>query len=59
VGVKEGALYLLFQLLGLDPTLGVYTAIVSRLRDIAWIGVGVGLVWVAGRRTAPERVAAP
>lgn len=59
LGTKEGSLYLLFQLLGLDPSLGVYTAIVSRLRDLAWIGGGVLLVWVAGRRAAPEGVAAP
>ncbi len=48
VGTKEGSLYLMFQLLGLDPALGVYTAIVSRLRDIAWIGVGLALVWLSG-----------
>jgi len=59
VGTKEGSLYLLFQLLGLDPALGVYAAIVSRLRDVAWIGTGVALVWLSGRRAAPERVAAP
>jgi Lysylphosphatidylglycerol synthase TM region len=57
VGTKEGSLYLLFQLLGLDPALGVYTAIVSRLRDLAWIGVGLGLVWLSGRRTAPAGAA--
>jgi uncharacterized protein (TIRG00374 family) len=59
LGAKEGSLYLLFQLLGLDPALGVYTAIVSRLRDVAWIGLGVGLVWLAGRRAAAPNVAAP
>lgn len=58
VGTKEGTLYLLFRLLGLDPALGVYTAIVSRLRDLVWIGTGVALVWCSGRR-APARVAAP
>ena len=58
VGTKEGSLYLVFQLLGLDPGLGVYTAIVSRVRDLAWIGGGLGLVWLSGRR-APERAAAP
>jgi len=58
VGVKEGSLYLVFQLLGLDPALGVYTAIVSRVRDLMWIGGGLGLVWFSGRR-APERAAAP
>jgi uncharacterized protein (TIRG00374 family) len=58
VGTKEGSLYLVFQLLGLDPALGVYTAIVSRLRDLAWIGGGLALVWFSGRR-APQRAAAP
>lgn len=58
LGTKEGSLYFLFQFLGFDPALGVYTAIVSRLRDLVWIAGGVGLVWVAGRRGASERVAA-
>jgi len=58
VGTKEGSLYLVFQLLGLDPALGVYTAIVSRLRDLACIGGGLALVWFSGRR-AQERAAAP
>ena len=58
VGTKEGSLYLVFQLLGLDPALGVYTAIVSRLRDLVWIGGGLALVWFSGRR-AQERTAAP
>lgn len=58
VGTKEGSLYLMFQLLGLDPALGVYTAIVSRLRDLSWIGGGLVLVWLSGRR-APQRAAAP
>ncbi|HKW42097.1 MAG TPA: lysylphosphatidylglycerol synthase transmembrane domain-containing protein [Gemmatimonadales bacterium] len=58
VGTKEGSLYLMFKLLGFDPALGVYTAIVSRVRDLAWIGGGLGLVWFSGRRV-PERAAAP
>src|SRR6266566_4088128 len=58
-GTKEGSLYLLFQLLGLDPALGVYTAIVSRVRDLVWIGAGVGLVWLSGRRPAPAGAATP
>ena len=59
VGTKEGTLYLLFRLLGLDPALGVYTAIVSRLRDLVWIGVGVGLVWSAGRSSPPVPLSVP
>ena len=59
LGSKEGTLYLLFRMLGLDPQLGVYTAIVSRLRDLIWIGVGLLLVWNASRRAVvdPEREA--
>jgi len=61
IGTKEGALYLLFQMLGLDPQLGVYTAIVTRLRDLVWIGLGLLFVWSAGRSRAldPSRQAAP
>ncbi len=55
IGAKEGSLYLLFRLLGLDPALGVYTAIVSRLRDLVWIACGLTLVWFSGRRAAPQR----
>ena len=56
VGTKEGSLYLLFETLGLDPRLGVYTAIVTRLRDLTWIGLGLLLVWSAGRARAAESV---
>lgn len=59
LGTKEGSLYLLFQLLGLDPALGVYTAIVSRVRDLVWIGAGLGLIWLSGRRPSPAGAAAP
>jgi hypothetical protein len=55
IGSKEGTLYLLFQMLGLDPRLGVYTAIVTRLRDLVWIGLGLLLVWSAGRGVVAER----
>jgi hypothetical protein len=58
VGTKEGSLYVMFRLLGLDPALGVYTAIVSRLRDLVWVGGGLALVWFSGRRV-PEGAAAP
>ena len=52
IGSKEGALYVLFRMVGLDPHLGVYTSIVTRLRDLVWIGLGLLLVWSAGRRPA-------
>ncbi|MBI4500025.1 MAG: flippase-like domain-containing protein [Gemmatimonadetes bacterium] len=51
LGTKEGSHYLLFVLLGLDPALGVYTAVVSRARDLCWIALGLSLVWFSGSRT--------
>jgi hypothetical protein len=48
MGSKEGGLYLIFELLHLPPSLGVYTAIVSRLRELTWIGIGLLLIWVSG-----------
>lgn len=48
LGSKEGGLYLIFQLLGLPPSLGVYTAIVSRLRELTWIAIGLLLIWLSG-----------
>jgi uncharacterized protein (TIRG00374 family) len=44
LGTKEGSLYALFALAGLDARAGVYTAIVSRARDMIWIAAGLGLL---------------
>ena len=57
LGSKEGGLYLIFGLLGLPPALGVYASVMSRLRELTWIAIGLTLTWVAGRRgvhTTPE-----
>ncbi|HEX9055165.1 MAG TPA: lysylphosphatidylglycerol synthase transmembrane domain-containing protein [Gemmatimonadales bacterium] len=51
LGTKEGSLYALFDLTGLDPRAGVYTAIVSRARDIIWIAGGLGLLAITRHRT--------
>jgi hypothetical protein len=56
LGSREGGLYVIFRLLGLPPALGVYTAIVTRLRELIWIAIGLTFVWVSGRhggRRAP------
>jgi uncharacterized protein (TIRG00374 family) len=60
VGTKEGSLYALFALAGLDPRAGVYTAIVSRARDLLWIGAGLGLLAITRhRRTTTPALATP
>jgi uncharacterized protein (TIRG00374 family) len=53
LGTRESAMYLLFQQLGYAPEVGLYAALVSRLRDLIWIAAGVALVWV-GRPRRPS-----
>jgi uncharacterized protein (TIRG00374 family) len=53
IGAKEGSLYVLFGMAGLDPRLGVYTAIVTRVRDLAWIAAG--LLLLGTRRPTPAQ----
>jgi hypothetical protein len=52
-GVKEGSFYFIFQMLGLDPKLGVFAAIVQRLREFAWIFLGLLLTLGERGRKAP------
>jgi len=48
LGAREGAFFLLFKLFGMDPQVGLYTSIVGRVRDFAWIAGGLVLIWVTG-----------
>ncbi|HEX5005195.1 MAG TPA: lysylphosphatidylglycerol synthase transmembrane domain-containing protein [Gemmatimonadales bacterium] len=41
LGVKEGTLYYLFALAGMTGEQGLYTALVIRARDLAWVGLGL------------------
>lgn len=50
VGSKEGGLYVIFQALGLPARLGVAAAVVSRLREIIWISIGLVLVLLARKK---------
>ena len=51
VGSKEGGLYAIFVALGLPPRLGVAAAVISRLREISWIVIGLLLVLWTRRRS--------
>ena len=53
VGSKEGGLFLLFRLFGIPGRLGVYAGLVDRVRDLAWIALGLVLVWFARPDTVP------
>jgi hypothetical protein len=50
LGSKEGSLSLIFGLLGLPADLGVYASIVSRIREMIWIAIGLSLVWASGSK---------
>lgn len=52
VGSKEGGLFLLFRLFGIPGRLGVVAGLVDRVRDMAWIALGLVLVWFARPRAA-------
>ncbi|MEO8453179.1 MAG: lysylphosphatidylglycerol synthase transmembrane domain-containing protein [Gemmatimonadota bacterium] len=45
LGWKEASLLGIFRMLGLSGEIGVYTSVVSRLRELIWIGLGVGMAW--------------
>ena len=55
LGSKEAALYFIYHIAGLTPELGVATSVITRVRELAWVAIGVALVWVAGRRVRAAR----
>jgi hypothetical protein len=49
VGSKEGGLYFIFAALGLSPRIGVAAAVISRIRELTWIAIGLLMVLAARR----------
>jgi len=50
LGAREGSYFALFAPFGMDPQLGLYTSIVSRVRDLVWIGLGLLLMLPTAER---------
>ncbi len=51
LGAREGGLSLIVKLLGLSaPGIGVLSSLYSRIRELFWIFVGVGLVKIGNKR---------
>ena len=44
IGVAEGGTYHLFEWMGLTPEIGVAMALIRRVRTLAWVFLGYGLV---------------
>jgi uncharacterized protein (TIRG00374 family) len=58
LGSKEGGLYALLELIARDGGAGLAGSIISRLRELAWIAMGLLLIW-AGATPAPGLELAP
>jgi uncharacterized protein (TIRG00374 family) len=54
LGTRESSTYLLFHQLGYTSGLGLYAALVGRVRDLLWIAAGLVLIWTSGRRPSAE-----
>lgn len=57
LGVLEGGIMAVFTALGLDPGLGLAQALIRRLRELAWVAVGLamlGLPALSARAPAGE-----
>jgi len=52
VGSKEGGLYAIFAALGLPSRLGIAAAVISRIRELSWISIGLLLVLASRRKAA-------
>jgi len=59
LGVKEGSFFLCLKWLDVDPSLGLYIGVASRLREILWIAAGLGIMAALGVRRLPVLSAAP
>jgi uncharacterized protein (TIRG00374 family) len=48
MGSKEGGAFVVFAWLGLDPKLGTSAALLSRVRELAWMAIGLTALLIAG-----------
>ena len=54
LGSREGSLYLVINTLSIPAQIGIYIALVSRIREFFWILIGLVLSWIFGHQT-PHR----
>jgi len=54
IGTREGGFLLAFKALALPGGLGIYVSLVTRVRELFWIGVGILLMKVKVKRSLPN-----
>jgi uncharacterized protein (TIRG00374 family) len=53
LGTREGSLFLIMGSLKLTPEIGIFVGLTNRIREMFWIIVGLGLIYLSGRRVHP------
>lgn len=53
IGTREGGFLLAFKALSLSGGLGIYVSLVTRVRELVWIGIGILLMKVKGKFSKP------
>jgi hypothetical protein len=51
VGSKEGGLYFIFKAVGLPADIGIAAAVISRIRELTWIAIGLLLVLATRKKS--------
>lgn len=54
MGSKEGGAFVVFAWLGLDPKLGTSAALLSRVRELAWMAIGLAALLLIGNETSKK-----
>ncbi|MZG53271.1 MAG: flippase-like domain-containing protein [Nitrospinae bacterium] len=52
IGALEGGLVLIFSSLGYPPSLGLAASLVGRVKQLAWVALGLTLGWLMSFRTS-------
>jgi hypothetical protein len=55
LGSKEGGTFVVFAWLGFDPKLGTSAALLSRMRELSWMAIGITALLLAGNAKAIKR----
>lgn len=56
LGAREGGLSLIVKILDLSaPGLGIFTSLYTRVRELVWIFIGVGLVKIGNKKSCTTK----
>jgi uncharacterized protein (TIRG00374 family) len=56
MGTREGSLFAAYALLGMDPKVGLTAGLVTRVRELCWIALGLGMMLLPHGRDGKGRI---